>query len=1206
MITTNVNPASVAIPPGVVTDTSPDVPAATTAVILVGETTVNDVAGVPPKLTAVAPVKFVPVIVTIAVVPALIGVKDDIVGVGMNVNPASVTVPPGVVTDTFPEVPAPTTAVILVGETTANDVAAVPPKLTAVAPVRFVPVIVTVVAVPALVGLKDETVGAGIIVNPVSVAIPPGVVTDTFPEVPAPTTAVILVGETTANDVAAVPPKLTAVAPVRFVPVIVTVVAVPALVGVNDDIVGGGVNVNPACVAIPPGVVTDTVPEVPAPTTAVILVGETTVKDVATVPPKLTAVAPEKLVPIIVIAEPLTPLVGVNDEIVGVGINVKPASVAIPPGVVTDTLPDVPVVTTAVIVVGETTVNNVAAVPPKPTAVAPEKLVPVIVTVEPLAPLAGVNDEIVGAGGINVNPTRVAIPPGVVTDTFPDVPAPTTVVMLVGETTVKDAAAVPPKLTAVAPEKLLPVIVTVEPFSPLVGVKEEIVGVGINVNPGRVAIPPGVVTDTFPDVPVATTAVIVVGETSVNDAAAVPPKLTAVAPEKLVPVSVTVVPLDALVGVNEEIVGVGINVNPGRVAIPPGVVTDRFPDVPVATTDVIVVGETTVKDVATVPPKLTAVAPEKLVPVIVTVEPLTPLVGVNEEIMGVGINVNPVRVAIPPGVVTDTLPDVPVATTAVIVVGETTVNDVAAVPPKLTAVAPEKLVPVSVTVVPLAPLVGVNEEIVGVGINVNPVRVAIPPGVVTDTFPDVPAATTAVMLIGETTVNDAAAVPPKLTAVAPEKLAPVIVTVEPLAPLVGVNDEIVGVGINVKPASVAIPPGVVTDTLPDVPVATTAVIVVGETTVNDVAAVPPKLTAVVSKRPVPVIVTVEPLSPLVGVMEEMPGTKSDNGLDETPPLPEKRFVPLTAKGPTKVLGKPVFTAAQLLPLLVDKKTPALVPAKIFVPLRANEDKPVFIRPVFTAVQLLPLFVDKKTLPLKVPAKIFVPLMAKERTFKSVRPVFTAVQLLPLLVDKKTPPPKVPAKRFVPLTAKEITNVAVKPVFTTAQLLPLLVDKKTPPPKVPVKRFVPLTAKEYTNVVVSPVFTAVQLLPLLVDKKTPPLVPAKRLLPLTAKERTYVFVKPVFTAVQLLPLLVDKKTPPPLVPAKIFVPLTVKEITAILVSPVFTAVQLLPVLVDKKTPAPSVPAKIFVPLTAKERTYVVVKPALTAVQLPPVLVDKKRP
>src|SRR5688572_26415460 len=48
---------------------------------------------------------------------------------------------------------------------------------------------------------------------------------------------------------------------------------------------------------------------------------------------------------------------------------------------------------------------------------------------------------------------------------------------------------------------------------------------------------------------------MLVGETTVNDAAAVPPKLTAVVPVKFVPVMVTVVPLIADVGVNEVMVG---------------------------------------------------------------------------------------------------------------------------------------------------------------------------------------------------------------------------------------------------------------------------------------------------------------------------------------------------------------------------------------------------------------------------------------------------------------------------------------------------------------------------------------------------------------------------------------------------------------------------------------------------------------------------
>ena len=77
-------------------------------------------------------------------------------------------------------------------------------------------------------------------VNPALLAMPFAVVTLTLPVAPAPTTAVILVALTTVNEVAAVPPKLTAVVPVKFVPVIVTVCPVPAEVGLNDAIVGGG------------------------------------------------------------------------------------------------------------------------------------------------------------------------------------------------------------------------------------------------------------------------------------------------------------------------------------------------------------------------------------------------------------------------------------------------------------------------------------------------------------------------------------------------------------------------------------------------------------------------------------------------------------------------------------------------------------------------------------------------------------------------------------------------------------------------------------------------------------------------------------------------------------------------------------------------------------------------------------------------------
>ena len=74
------------VPPGVVTltDAVPAVPAGVVAVIDVALTTVTDVAATPPTVTAVAPVKSVPVIVS-TVLPAsgpLAGETLDTVGTG--------------------------------------------------------------------------------------------------------------------------------------------------------------------------------------------------------------------------------------------------------------------------------------------------------------------------------------------------------------------------------------------------------------------------------------------------------------------------------------------------------------------------------------------------------------------------------------------------------------------------------------------------------------------------------------------------------------------------------------------------------------------------------------------------------------------------------------------------------------------------------------------------------------------------------------------------------------------------------------------------------------------------------------------------------------------------------------------------------------------------------------------------------------------
>lgn len=108
------------------------------------------------------------------------------------------------------------------------NVAAAPLNATAVAPVKLVPVIATVVAGGPLPGVKLVIVGAAAGTVTVKfadeVAVPAPVTTDIFPVVaPVGTDAVICVGLPT-EKLAATPLKEMAVVPVRFVPVMVTVV----------------------------------------------------------------------------------------------------------------------------------------------------------------------------------------------------------------------------------------------------------------------------------------------------------------------------------------------------------------------------------------------------------------------------------------------------------------------------------------------------------------------------------------------------------------------------------------------------------------------------------------------------------------------------------------------------------------------------------------------------------------------------------------------------------------------------------------------------------------------------------------------------------------------------------------------------------------------------------------------------------------------
>lgn len=194
-----------------------------------------------------------------------------------------------------------------------------------------------------------------------------------------------------------------------------------------------------------------------------------------------------------------------------------------------------------------------------------------------------------------------------------------------------------------------------------------------------------------------------------------------------------------------------------------------------------------------------------------------------------------------------------------------------------------RLVPLITTVAPMGPLVIFSEVIVGAPTTVKLVElVAVPPVVVTEIEPVVaPTGTTAEIWVGDTTVTTVADTPLKATVgvivVALIKLVPLIVTVVPTEPDVGLKLATLGTGTTVKlPALVAVPPLVVAVTVPVcAPAGTMAVTWLEETTVTVDAATPPKsmvgLAVFVLVRLAPLIVTVVPIGPVTGVNEAMLG-----------------------------------------------------------------------------------------------------------------------------------------------------------------------------------------------------------------------------------------------------------------------------------------------------------------------------------------------
>src|SRR5215813_11357971 len=164
-------------------------------------------------------------------------------------------------------------------------------------------------------------------------------------------------------------------------------------------------------------------------------------------------------------------------------------------------------------------------------------------------------------------------------------------------------------------------------------------------------------------------------------------------------------PLEGVVTVNEL----------ALVAVPPGVVTEIVPVVAPAGTVVEMWPASVTEKVADVPLNFTAVAPVKFVPVNLTVASICPLIG--EKLVSVGLAAVTVKllaeIAAPCDVTSEILPVTAAVGTIKVTIVALLTENVAETPPTVTEVAPVKFVPVSVTEVPAAPLVGLKPAIVG-------------------------------------------------------------------------------------------------------------------------------------------------------------------------------------------------------------------------------------------------------------------------------------------------------------------------------------------------------------------------------------------------------------------------------------------------------------------------------------------------------------
>lgn len=910
----------------------------------------------PLNATAVTPVRFCPEMLTANLLPAFPEVGEiEVTAMSPTVKPLNGdVVPAGVVTVTVRKPGAApgaivTTAVTLVDvHEEISAVTPVPLNAMLAAPVRLSPVRVAATAVPGApdVGEMEVIVGAET-VKPLNGGVaPPAVVTVTVREPAAAAGEIVKIAITLVevhdviDEVIPVPLSATFVAPVRPCPNRVAATVVPGAPDVGEmEVIVGAATVKPLNGGVvPAGVVTVTVCKPSAAPGAIFKASETLVgvvdviAEVIPEPPKVTRDAPDRPTPIIdvVIVVPGAPDDGAMDEIDGMA-TVKPLKGAVvPEGVVTATVRKPRAAPGAIVTCMETDVaaeevtTAVIPVPLKTTAVAPERPCPK--TVAPIvvagAPVDG--EIMVIVGKATVKPLKGAVAPeGTVTvrlrkpSAAPGAIVTKTDRLVAACEIIAAVTPVPLKVTPVAVARPTPeiTVLTVVPGAPNAGEIPVIAGNATRKPFTGIVVPKGVVTVTVrmpTAAPGATVATIdtVVGVTDVIAAVTpVPLNVTSVAPDRFCPSTdaISALPGTPDGGEIEVITGDATMKPLNGSVVPKAVVTvtvlnpKAAPDAMVTATVTLVDATEVIAAVIPVPLKATSVALEKPSPETVTrtVAPGAPDGGEITAITGTTTLSPPKGALVPDGVVTVTVRPPGAAPGSIVTVTPTLVGvtvvmtPVTPVPLKVTAVAPERPCPATVTInfVPGAPVGGVIEVITGKA-TVNPLNGALADdGVITVTVRNPSAAPGSTVTANPTLVaamEVMAAVTPvplKAMAVALKRFCPERVTanVVPGAPDGGEIDVITG-KTTAKPLNgTLVPVGVVTVTVrnPNAAPGSTVTSIPTLVEVKEVMAaltpVPLKATAVAPERFCPDRLTAEvPGAPdegervvIVGTADEM-------------------------------------------------------------------------------------------------------------------------------------------------------------------------------------------------------------------------------------------------------------------------------------------------------------------------------------------------